>query len=147
MLAESPTAFGTDLREAKTLPLAYFRGRASDEPESFIMGAFSQGNLIGCAGGFREEDLKRQHIAQVVGVFIHPDHRGAGLSRRLVSSVLERLERLPHIEQINLAVTADNEPALALYLSFGFEIYGREPAALKVEGTNYDELLLSRPCS
>jgi hypothetical protein len=36
---------------------------------------------------------------------------------------------------------------LSLYRQAGFEIYGREPAALKVDGIDYDELLLSRPCT
>ena len=31
-----------------------------------------------------------------------------------------------------------------LYEQAGFEVYGREPAALKVAGSNYDEFLMSR---
>jgi hypothetical protein len=38
----------------------------------------------------------------------------------------------------------DRWAALALYEQAGFEVYGREPAALKVAGSNYDEFLMSR---
>lgn len=147
MLEESPSAFLTDYQEAASLPLQYFGDRASDEPDNFIIGIFVEQKLVGSAGGMRERELKRQHIASIVGVYVHPTHRGTGLSRHLVTAVLARLERLPDIEQVQLTVTAGNEPALRLYQSIGFEVYGREPASLKTGGINYDELLLSRPCS
>ena len=47
------------------------------------------------------------------------------------------------VERVELGVTAGNEPALSLYESAGFRVYGREPAAIKVAGVDYDELLLS----
>jgi ribosomal protein S18 acetylase RimI-like enzyme len=79
----------------------------------------------------------------VWGMYVHPSERGRGLGRLLLGSVLERLRRIEGVEQVQLAVTAGNEPALKLYESAGFRVYGREPAALKVAGINYDELLLS----
>ena len=49
----------------------------------------------------------------------------------------------PLLECIQLAVTVGNDDALALYKNMDFEVYGREPAALKVAGINYDESLLA----
>ena len=145
MLEESPTAFGSDHHEALRRPLSHFRDRAANEPENFIIGAFLDGELIGSAGGRREQAPKRRHIASIVGMYVHPHHRGTGLGRKLLDAVLERLEVLPGVEALQLEVTAGNEAALKLYESAGFSVYGREPAALKVAGVDYDELRLSRP--
>ena len=147
MLRESPTAFGADYAESASRPLDHFRDRTRDEPENFILGAFIPDALVGSAGAFREETPKRRHIATVVGMYVHPEHRRRGIAAKLLNAVVERLERLHGLEQIQLSVTAGNEGALSLYRQAGFEIYGREPAALKVDGIDYDELLLSRPCT
>lgn len=143
MLEESPTSFGADLDETAKRPLSHFNDRTRNDPNNFIHGAFSADSLIGSAGGARESDPKRLHIAIVWGMYVHPEHRSRGLGRWLIRSVLHRLARLPQIEYVRLAVTAGNNAALGLYESVGFETYGREPAALKVSGRNYDELLLS----
>lgn len=143
MLEESPTAFGADLEETRARPLAHFEERASNEPENFIIGAFAADELVGSAGGMRDREPKRRHLALVWGMYVHPSQRGCGLGRLLLGTVLERLRRIEGVEQVQLAVTAGNEPALKLYESAGFRVYGREPAALKVAGVNYDELLLS----
>lgn len=146
MLKESPTAFGADYAESAARPLDDFRDRTRDDPENFIIGAFSGEILVGSAGGYREQEAKRRHIATVVGMYVHPEHRRQGIAARLLTAVLARLERLPGLEQVQLAVTVGNDGALQLYQQAGFEVYGREPAALKVDGRDYDELLLSRPC-
>ena len=144
MLKQSPTAFGSDYAESAALPLDHFRERAREDPENFIVGAFDGEALVGSAGAFREQTAKRRHIATVVGMYVHPDYRRRGIAARLLTAVVTRLENLPGLEQIQLSVTVGNDGALALYRQAGFEEYGREPDALKVDGSNYDEFLLSR---
>jgi len=145
MLAESPTAFGSDYAESSARPLEHFRERVRNDPENFIIGAFVDDNLIGSVGGFREQESKRRHITSIVGMYVHPDHRRIGIGRELLAAAIDRLENLPGVERIQLSVTFGNDRALALYQAAGFEVYGQEPDALKVDGSNYDELLLSRP--
>jgi RimJ/RimL family protein N-acetyltransferase len=41
---------------------------------------------------------------------------------------------------VHLGVSTGNEPARALYVSFGFEPFGLERAALVVDGAAIDEL-------
>jgi len=143
MLRESPTAFSSDLTEAAQRPIDHFRARASDSPDNFVMGAFAAGELVGSAGGAREQERKRNHLAMVWGMYVHPEHRRSGTGSLLLGAVLDRLSRLPGLEFVQLGVTAGNEPAIRLYERLGFTTYGCEPAALKVAGVNYDELLMS----
>lgn len=143
MLGESPSAFSSDLETSREHPLSFFRERARNDPENFIVAALDGERLIGTAGGVRESEAKRRHLATVVGMYMHPDYRGRGLGMRLLTTVIDRLSQLNGIEHVRLSVNAGNEPALALYARAGFEVYGREPAALKVAGADHDELLMS----
>ena len=43
------------------------------------------------------------------------------------------------MEQIQLSVVTTNESARRLYRSLGFQVYGLEPAALKLDGRDLDE--------
>lgn len=61
-------------------------------------------------------DAQRWYIANVA---THPDYRGRGLARTLVSAALDRI-RAQGGRYAFLHVRADNEPAYRLYLSLGF---------------------------
>ena len=51
-------------------------------------------------------------------------------------------QELPDLEFVKLSVSIPNKPATKLYKSLGFEKYGVEPAALKVDGKHVDEALM-----
>ena len=142
MLQESPTAFSADYSDAQRLEPEHFVERARFEDGNFIVGAFDADQLIGCATGFRETGAKRCHIANVFGMYVHPAYRGCGLGRELLHAVIEGLKKLDGLQQILIAVTAGNEAAEALYRSYGFIAYGTERAAIKVDGVDYDEVLM-----
>ena len=143
MLDESPSAFSADIPSTLAMPLDHFRDRTRNEPENFIIGGFRDDTLIATAGAYRETGDKRRHMATVWGMFVHPHHRRAGLGHQLLTRVLERLTQLPGVERVELAVTVGNDSALVLYESFGFETYGREPDALRIADSGYDEFHLS----
>jgi RimJ/RimL family protein N-acetyltransferase len=54
--------------------------------------------------------------------------------------MIERARELPGLEHMLLSVTSENAAALALYRGLGFTAWGTEPAALKVDGVDYDEI-------
>jgi RimJ/RimL family protein N-acetyltransferase len=57
---------------------------------------------------------------------------------------LLRLARLqPGLEQVTLAVGSGQAAARKLYLELGFQVYGREPQAIKVKETYIDEDLMT----
>jgi mycothiol synthase len=65
--------------------------------------------------------LKVEHgIGEFYVVGVSPDRQGAGIGRRLVAAGLARLADRG-IRTSSLYVEADNEPAVRLYRSFGFD--------------------------
>ena len=65
--------------------------------------------------------------------------RGKGIGRKLLSSLLEIAKQDQSLEQIHLAVSTTQDAARHLYRSLGFESYGIEPRALKIDSTYVDE--------
>lgn len=57
----------------------------------------------------------------------------------LIDAALTHASRDWGVEQINLCVNTENEPAKALYASLGFETFGVERRAMRVGDRFYDE--------
>jgi ribosomal protein S18 acetylase RimI-like enzyme len=143
-LRESPEAFGMSYENARDTPLADVAKRLRNDdrsPDGFVLGAF-EGALVGIAGLRRDQGEKVQHKAMVWGVFVVPEARDRGTGRLLMSELVDRAIQLPGLEQLYLSVVTTNPAARGLYLSLGFEVYGVEPRALKVNGRYLDEELM-----
>ena len=110
--------------------------------ESFYLGAFDGETLVGIATFIRGTRVKEKHKGHVYGVYLRASHRGKGVGRELLRTLLERAKRGEGLEQILLAVATTREPAGRLYRSLGFEVYGTEPRALKNGDEYIDEHLM-----
>jgi phosphoribosylglycinamide formyltransferase-1 len=116
-----------------------FLARLDGRDDNRIYGAFLGGRLIGIGGFHRETAPKRRHAGIVTGMYVEPAQRGRGIARRLLVEIIEEARALDGLEQIELSVTAGNEPARALYESLGFVRWGVQPNALRVDGLAYAE--------
>ncbi len=145
MLEEEPNAFLATLEEEIKKPLdkviVRFRETWSTN-ENYILGAFIEGNLIGCAGFAREQREKLRHKGNVWGMYVLPDLRRNGIGRLLLKEIVKQSGSTEGLEQLNLAVISDNLPAKVLYQSTGFVTYGVEKRALKVGSHYMDEDLM-----
>ncbi len=65
--------------------------------------------------------------AEILTVVTDPEHRQKGLARQILYQTEPRLAGVG-IEIIFLEVAEDNNPAIALYHSLGYEPFGRRPA-------------------
>ncbi|HEV7913915.1 MAG TPA: GNAT family N-acetyltransferase [Albitalea sp.] len=142
-LSEDPIAFAASFEEERDTPLATVAERLLPLADRAIVGAFDGATLVGLAAWHREEMRKLQHKGFVWGVFVAPSHRGRGLARRLLQSVIVLARQADGIRQLNLTAYAANRAAVALYESLGFEIYGREAAAICVDGMLHDDVHMS----
>jgi RimJ/RimL family protein N-acetyltransferase len=111
--------------------------------ESFVLGALVDGELVGMAGFFRSPEEKTRHKARIWGVYVKGAHRGKGLGRALMEEILRQAKQKSELEQVTLAVASGQIAARKPYLQLGFQIYGREPEALKVSETYADEELMT----
>jgi RimJ/RimL family protein N-acetyltransferase len=78
--------------------------------------------------------------AEVLQVMVHPEARGRRLARRLVGALVEDA-RDHRIETLTLDVRGNNHAAMALYESYGFEVYGRLPDFVAVGDERWDRVL------
>jgi ribosomal protein S18 acetylase RimI-like enzyme len=136
-----PRAFSESLAEHDATPVeAVARSLGASSDDHFVMGAFAPGGqLVGMAGFGRNMRLKSRHKAVIWGVYVQPTFRNQGIARTLLTRLIERAKANSGIEKIMLTVSVDQIAARRLYLSLGFEIYGREKHALSIDGSFVDE--------
>jgi ribosomal protein S18 acetylase RimI-like enzyme len=139
-LEGDPAAFSASAEEHRCLSLDGVRKRISDATnESFVIGAFDDERLAGMAGFYREKGLKSWHKGRIWGVYVTPTKRGTGIGREMLQMLMQRARQMEGIEQILLSVSLSQKAAVALYRSLGFESWGCEPRALKLEDQFIDE--------
>ena len=138
-LNESPYAFASSYEEEKGNTAEIYKNSFYIPENTFTFGAFEDSTLIGVVTLVREQLFKLRHRANIVAMYIKPEKRGNGIGRALLASVIEKAENLDNVEQIYLSVVTTNESAKQLYLSSGFEVFGKEKRALKFGHTYYDE--------
>ena len=139
-LRDAPSAFGSSYEEEKDFPPDFIRSRLAAKPDGGVFGAFEGTSLLGLVALVRDKGQKRAHKALIFGMYVTPVARGKGTGRALLLEALALARSVPAIRQVNLSVNAGNAPAIHLYESAGFKAYGREPAALFVDGELHDEI-------
>jgi len=139
-LESEPLAFGKSVEELRATSVETVAQRFLDAPKTTLyLGAFEQGTLIGMATFMRDASPKERHKGRIFGVYVSAAHRGKGIGRKLLFSLLEIAKQDQSLEQIHLAVSTTQDAARHLYRSLGFESYGIEPRALKIDSTYVDE--------
>ncbi len=137
-LRRHPEAFGSSFEEEQGADLARLIG----VDPNVTLGGFVGDALVGTAGLVVSPKLKQRHKGHVVGVYVAPDWRHSGLADALIDRLV-RHARTGGLILLTLTVAAANVAARRLYLRAGFEVYGREPLSLRVNGELLDEDLMA----
>lgn len=137
----NPEAFGSSYEEEKDYPLSRTQSRLSD-PASYVYGSFVETNLIGIVTLMRETKKKMSHRANIYAVYVTPKYRGKGAAKQLLQVAIERARDIQGIEQVYLAVVAENIAAKKVYQALGFKTFGIDRNAIKLSGKYYDEELM-----
>ncbi|MFO1426890.1 MAG: GNAT family N-acetyltransferase [Steroidobacteraceae bacterium] len=114
------------------------------DAESFTLGAFLDGRLVGITSLARERGGKLRHKAQLWRMFVRPDAVGHGVGRALMQETIRRAAAMPGLRQIWLNVLETNQEAQQLYAAAGFRGYAHEPEAVQVGERFVAELQMVR---
>ncbi|MBU9723751.1 GNAT family N-acetyltransferase [Bacillus alkalicola] len=138
----NPKAFANTYEEAikRENPIDTAKKQLSSK-SSYTFGAFINGELMGSATLMLSQYKKMAHKGDILGMYVSPKARKAGVGKKLVEAVIVQGKKCG-LEQLRLMVVSDNEAAKAFYKTFGFETYGIEKNAIKYEGEYFDEDLM-----
>ncbi len=111
-------------------------------PDDHAMVAEVAGRLVGAAS-LHVKHGKLRHSAEL-GIIVHDEFQGQGIGRALMGALLDLADNYLGLVRVELEVTADNERAIGLYKSLGFQTEGRKAKAVFRGGQYVDLLVMSR---
>lgn len=133
--AHAADAFTSTAAERAAKPEAWWLDRLADPTGLTIaFGCIADGGLVGTVTVECAAREKTRHKASILGMYVLPEARGRGAARALLQAAVSHCRARPGLALVQLTVTDGNEPAIALYRSFGFEDFGLEPMAIRSDG-------------
>ena len=137
MLRDAPEGFHADLGEVADWGEAEWRNSIRPLPDARF-GLFQGGYLAGSACFFREKGVKLAHKGWMTAVYVTPGLRGQGWGRELVRAVIGHAR-----EQVDVLLTGASVAGAPVYKAEGFETYGIERDASRVDGRSIDDELMA----
>ncbi len=120
----------------------FLKAKAESENEIEIL-AQLDGKIVGTAGiEAIGNKYKVKHRAEL-GISIAKEYWSMGIGRALIMACVECARRADYT-QLELDVVSENERAVALYKSVGFQEYGRNPRGFHSRISGYQELVYMR---
>ena len=91
---------------------------------------FDGAELVGTVALEFSAKPKTRHKALIIGMYVTAAARGRKTARALLDAAIESAGSRQGIALLTLTATEGNEPAISLYRSAGFEVFGVEPMAI-----------------
>jgi L-phenylalanine/L-methionine N-acetyltransferase len=88
-----------------------------------ILVAVVDGEVIGVIGLHTSSRPRVNHRGEI-GMMVRDDWQGKGAGAAMMRAIIDLADKWLNLARIELTVFTDNEPAIALYRKFGFEIEG-----------------------
>ena len=114
------------------------------EPLSCRLVAVCRGEVVGSAGLHPAGNSLRRSHARMLAIGIAPGFQGRGIGLMLIARLLDWADNWAGVLRVELMVHADNDRAMALYRSMGFEDEGRHRAYAMKDGRYVDSLSMAR---
>jgi ribosomal protein S18 acetylase RimI-like enzyme len=137
-LVDSPLAFSASPEDDAASSEAVVRELLNPQRKSVVFGAYKPG-LIGMLGLNRAHQRKAVHKVNLWGMFVLPTCRGQGVATRLLDAAIRYARTLDGITSMHLSVSESAIAARQLYEKAGFEAWGVEPDAIRVEARSVSE--------
>ena len=122
---------------------ARFLAEKTQSPNEIELVALIGGKIAGTAGiEAVGKKYKVRHRAEF-GISVSKEYWGLGLGKALAKACIQCAWEAGYA-QLELNVVAENERALSLYRSLGFEEYGRNPRGFNSRTSGFQELIYMR---
>lgn len=142
-LKNDPQAFGESVEDALKKSDELYRQRAKsgyDGIETWLVFAEAEKNtLVGMMGAYKKTETQ----ANIFGVYVAPEFRGKGISKKLFLNLIDRIKTNDKITTLELMVNKKQTTALKLYESYGFKITGEESIKLG-DGNIHQEFIMQK---
>jgi len=89
----------------------------------YTLVAVVDGEVVGVIGLHTSSRPRVNHRGEI-GMMVRDDWQGKGVGKAMMQAVVDLADKWLNLTRIELTVFTDNEPAIALYRKFGFEIEG-----------------------
>lgn len=99
--------------------------------------------VVGLSGLHANRNPRLRHSASL-GIMVHADYQGKGIGTALLSKILDLADNWLILVRVELTAFVENERAVKLYKSLGFEIEGVKKYAAIRNGKYADEYLMAR---
>lgn len=99
--------------------------------------------VVGLAGLHINKTARQRHSGSV-GICIHVKYQQMGIGKKLLEEMLDIADNWLMLVRVELGVYPDNEKAIKLYKSLGFEMEGVKKYAAIRNGGYVDECIMAR---
>ncbi|HEU5248037.1 MAG TPA: GNAT family N-acetyltransferase [Candidatus Udaeobacter sp.] len=108
-----------------------------------ILVAVIDGEVVGVIGLHTSSRPRVNHKGEI-GMMVRDDWQGKGVGTAMMRAVIDLADKWLNLARIELTVFKDNEPAIALYRKFGFEIEGTHRKYAFRDGEFMDAYTMAR---
>jgi L-phenylalanine/L-methionine N-acetyltransferase len=99
--------------------------------------------VVGVSGLHVNRNPRLRHSAGL-GILVHADYQGKGIGTALLNKLLDLADKWLMLVRVELTAFVENESAVKLYKSLGFEIEGIRKYGGIRDGKYADEYLMAR---
>ncbi|MDN6857541.1 GNAT family N-acetyltransferase [Pseudomonas sp. CAN2814] len=114
-----------------------------DDERRISLLALHQGEVIGSASLEQYPRVRRSQCGSI-GMGVAVAWQGRGIGTRLLAELMDVADNWMGLRRVELTVFTDNEPAIALYRKFGFEVEGTLREFALRDGVYTDVLSMAR---
>ncbi|MEA4961027.1 GNAT family N-acetyltransferase [Lutispora sp.] len=99
--------------------------------------------VVGLIGMNVSRNPRLRHSASI-GLMVHPDYQARGIGTALFEKIIDLADNWLMLTRLELAVFVENQRAVKLYESLGFQIEGIKKYASIKNGKYVDEYMMAR---
>lgn len=135
--------WGTLQLPAQTVAGWRKRLEGNDPSTSYVLAAEIDGQVIGIISLHWSPRARTRHVASL-GMMVHEAYQGQGVGKALMAAAVGAADKWLNVVRIELEVYPDNERAVRLYRSFGFEVEGTKKMNAYRDGKYTNSLIMGR---